>query len=459
MTAMGIGAWLSRYVEALEAGFVATQICLGLIGGFSAPVLFFAFAVIDNYEAFLFLLCLLIGTLVGLEIPLVLRLLQRRQALKINISNILTVDYLGALAAALLFPLVLVPQLGLMAVSLVFGLLNLLVGALAWWIFRGTLGFKLLALNLAAIAIVAAGLTGTARFTGFLETRLFEGEIIWSETTPYQRLVVVDRGGATQLFLNGNLQLDSRDEHRYHEALVHPTMIHAPRHDTILILGGGDGLAAREVLRYDDVGAITLVDLDPAMTGLFQNNPRLAQLNANSLNDPHVSIVNADAWKYLESTDQLFDVVIIDLPDPQNFSISKLYSLGFYEELARHLNADSVVVTQATSPLFARDAYWSIHNTLAATGDPFEPDDTLTTLAYHAYVPSFGDWGFVMAGSRLATNPYHDLPQGLRFLTPAALVSMQTFPPDMAPVPSDVNTIIDHPLVAYYEAGWREWFR
>ncbi|MEO1019295.1 MAG: polyamine aminopropyltransferase, partial [Pseudomonadota bacterium] len=144
MTAMGIGAWLSRYVEALEAGFVKTQIALGLIGGFSAPILFVAFTLIDNYEAFLFLICLVVGTLVGLEIPLVVRILQREKSLKLNISNILTVDYLGALAAALLFPLVLVPQLGLMAVSLLFGMLNLLVGLLAWRLFRTSLGWRVL---------------------------------------------------------------------------------------------------------------------------------------------------------------------------------------------------------------------------------------------------------------------------------------------------------------------------
>ncbi|MEO1019439.1 MAG: spermidine synthase, partial [Pseudomonadota bacterium] len=322
-----------------------------------------------------------------------------------------------------------------------------------------SLGWRVLGLNLAAILVTGAGFASTGKLTGFLETRLFEGEIIWAETTPYQRLVVTDRNGATQLFLNGNLQFDSRDEHRYHETLVHPAMIMAPRHDHVLILGGGDGLAAREVLRYDGVGEITLVDLDPAMTTLFRGNPQLRSLNQGSLDDLRLTVVNQDAWKFLEATDQLFDVVIIDLPDPQNFAISKLYSLGLYKELAGHLTADSVIVTQATSPLFAREAFWSIHNTLAATSNPYAPDTTLETSPYHAYVPSFGDWGFVMAGSRLAAKPYHSLPEGLKFLTEAGLAAMTEFPPDMAPTPSAVNTILDHPLIAYYEDGWSRWFR
>ncbi len=459
MTAMGLGAWLSRHVEALEQGFVSAQIALGLIGGFSAPILFFAFVMIDNYEAFLLLICLVVGTLVGLEIPLIVRLLQREQALRVNISNILTADYLGALAAALLFPLVLVPQLGLMAVSLLFGLFNILVAGLSWWIFRARLARSVPWIIAAALILVGTGFTGAERLTSFLETRLFEGEIIWAETTPYQRLAVVDRNGATQLFINGNLQFDSRDEHRYHEALVHPAMTHAPRQEHVLILGGGDGLAAREVLRYPDVETITLVDLDPAITSLFHDNPKLRQLNQGALGNPKVTIVNDDAWKFLDQSDEQFDVVIIDLPDPHSFAVSKLYSLGFYSDLAQHMKADSVIVTQATSPLFAPEAFWSIHNTLAATEDPFSLKQTLDTLPYHAYVPSFGDWGFVMAGSRLAREPQRDLPDGLRFLTADAFDAMTRFPPDMAALPSEVNTILDHPLPAYYEKGWSQWFR
>lgn len=462
MTAMGFGAWLSRFAENLESAFVRVQVALGLIGGFSAPILFFAFVLIENYQAFLFLLCIAIGTLVGLEIPLVMRILQRHQALAINISNVLTADYVGALVAALLFPLVLVPQLGLMATSLVFGLLNLAVAGLAMWLFRDKLG-RFAAAGL-ALAVTATGvaLIYSESLVGVLEAKLYDSEILFAQDTAYQRLVVSTNGRHTQLYLNGNLQFDTIDEYRYHESLVHPVMSLAPRRAHVLIMGGGDGMAAREVLRYDDVQDITLVDLDPAMTDLFRDQPMLSALNSGALSDPRVTIVNQDGWAFIRETERLFDVVILDLPDPHSIGISKLYSLGFYSELVRRMPVDGLLVTQASSPLYARQAFWSVHNTLAAAPDPYaDPTsgETLTTWPYHAFVPSFGEWGFVIAGARVPRTFAVPLPEGLRFLTAASLPGLFAFPPDMAQVPAEVNTIIDHPLVLYYEQGWQDWFQ
>lgn len=463
MTAMGLGAWLSRYAQRLEVAFIRVQLALGLVGGFSAPILFFAFVLIDNYEVFLFLVCVAIGTLVGLEIPLVVRILQRHKALAVNISNILTADYVGALAAALLFPLVLVPQLGLMAASLVFGLLNLAVAGLAVWLFRDTAGRTGRLALAGAVLATAAGLVWSDSLVGLVEAKFYEREIIFAEDTAYQRLVVTTVGERTQLYLNGNLQFDTIDEYRYHEALVHPALTLAPRRQNVLVLGGGDGMAARELLRYPDVAAITLVDLDPAMTTLFRDHPALSALNDGALGDPRVSVVNMDAWAFLRDNEQLFDVVVIDLPDPHTLAVGKLYSVEFYADLAQHLPADGLVVTQASSPLFAREAFWSIHDTLAATpspyADPTAPNGRLETRPYHAYVPSFGAWGFVIAGPRIPARPATALPDGLRFLTDATLPRLFAFPPDMAPVPVAVNSIVDHPLVRYYEQGWQEWYQ
>ena len=463
MTAMGLGAWLSRYARRLEVAFVGVQLALGLIGGFSAPILFFAFVLIDNYEAFLFLICIAVGTLVGLEIPLVVRILQRHKALAVNISNILTADYIGALAAALLFPLVLVPQLGLMAASLVFGLLNLAVAGLAVWMFREQVGRTARIALAGAVALTGAGLIFSDSLVSLVEAKFYEREILYAEDTAYQRLVVTTVGDRTQLYLNGNLQFDTIDEYRYHESLVHPVMSLAPRHDHVLILGGGDGMAARELLRYADVKDITLVDLDPAMTDLFRDHSGLSQLNDGSLRDPRVTVVNTDAWAFIRETDRLFDVVIIDLPDPHSLAVSKLYSIEFYGDLVARLPVDGLIVTQASSPLFAREAFWCVRETLAATpspfGDPSAPGTTLETLPYHAYVPSFGEWGFVIAGARVASQAASPLPEGLRFLTAETLPKLFDFPPDMESVPVDVNRIIDHPLVRYYEQGWKEWYQ
>lgn len=459
MTAMGIGAWLSRFVQSLEQGFVATQIALGLVGGFSATVLFFAYAAIDNYQVFLLVICLAAGTLVGLEIPLVMRILQRRGALAVNLSNVLALDYVGALVAAVAFPLVLAPRLGLVAASLLMGLLNLAVAGLAAVLFRDKVGPAMRLALVAATMATAIAFVLSQQIVAAVETRLYADEIIYAHDTPYQRIVITRSGDRHRLFLNGGLQFDSVDEYRYHEALVHPAMALAPRHAHVLILGGGDGMAAREVLRYADVERLTVVDLDGEVTALFRDNPTLAALNGGSFHDPRVTVLNQDAWAFLRESPDLFDVVIADLPDPHSLALSKLYSREFYADLVQRLTADGILVTQSTSPLFAREAYWSIHRTLAETNDPYAQGETLTTLPYHVYVPSFGEWGFVLAASRLPRSLTLDgMPQPLRFLSAETLTRMTEFPPDMAELDVQANSILDHPLVRYYEEGWSDWF-
>lgn len=459
MTAMGIGAYLSRFIaERLEQAFVITQIALGLIGGLSALLLFFAFVHLNNYEAFLFLICIAIGTLVGLEIPLVTRILRRERTLEINISNILTADYIGALVAALLFPLVLVPMLGLISTGFVFGILNLAVAALACHLFRDRVGRRYMVAALASITALLGGLIFSERLVTRMEAKLYHDEIIYTETTPYQRIVVTHQNGNLRLFLNGGLQFDSIDEHRYHETLVHPAMSLAGRTDAVLILGGGDGMAVREVLRHDGVERVTLVDLDPAMTRLFRDHPKLRALNGGVLDDPRVSVVNQDAFDFLKADQSSYNVILIDLPDPKNPSLSKLYSLAFYTAAARRLSRDGVLVTQATSPVYARKAFWSIFGTLEATADPYREGETLSVLPYHAYVPSFGDWGFIAASPRQLDWSTIRLPEELRFLSGETLPDLTAFPPDIDRIPVDINTLQDHPLLRYYEEGWSRWF-
>ncbi|MGI9435747.1 MAG: polyamine aminopropyltransferase, partial [Geminicoccaceae bacterium] len=270
--------------------------------------------------------------------------------------------------------------------------------------------------------------------------------------------VVTHQKGHVRLFLDGGLQFDSIDEHRYHESLVHPAMGMPGRTDAVLILGGGDGMAVREVLRHDDVGDITLVDLDPAVTRLFRDHPRLSELNAGSLDDPRVEIINQDAFEFLKDSDQRYNVILIDLPDPKNPSLSKLYSRAFYAEAAKHLARDGAMVTQATSPVYAREAFWSIAKTLDETPDPYRIGETLSIQPYHAYLPSFGDWGFVAAAPHQLDWAGIELPENLRFLEEAALPGLTSFPPDIAPLPVEINTLQDHALLRYYEEGWARWF-
>ena len=345
--AMGIGSWLSRYVvRGLIARFIQIELAVGILGGFSAPALFLIFAWGGAFRLALYALVLLVGILVGLEIPLVMRILKQQFAFKDLVAQVLTLDYLGALAVSLLFPILLAPHLGLNRTSLLFGLLNVLVAAWALWLFRDQLpGLRWLRGQcIAAILALIAGLIAADWITALAEENLYADEIVLARSSPYQRIVLTRWQDDLRLFLNNNLQFSSRDEYRYHEALVHPGLSATPGARRVLVLGGGDGLAVREILRYDSVETVTLVDLDPEMTRLFSRHPLLTPLNENALNSPRVRIVNADAFRWLEQNGETFDFVVVDFPDPTNYSLGKLYTNSFYRLLEKHLAANGAAV-------------------------------------------------------------------------------------------------------------------
>lgn len=450
--ALGIGAWLSGFIErGVPQRFVEIELAVALTGGISAPFLFATFSAGASFRVTLYSMVLVIGTLVGLEIPLLMRIMKEQLAFKDLVSRVLTFDYLGSLFASLLFPIVLVPRLGLVRTSLAFGLLNALVGLWSTWLLAPVLG-NVLRLRVKAAAVSVLLLVGLAfgdTMTSFFEEQLYNDEVVHAQSTPYQRIVVTRSHRGFSLFLNGNLQFSSIDEYRYHEALVHPAMQAAARHDEVLILGGGDGLAAREVLRWGDaVKRVTLVDLDGAMTKLAVQSEELAELNGHALQHPKLRVVNDDAMQWLAQRDERFDVVIVDFPDPNNFSLGKLYTTKFYGILDAHLADGGVAVIQSTSPLFARQSYWCIDTTIRAAG--------FTTRPYHAWVPSFGEWGYVLAG-KASLEARWPLPAGLSFLTDETLPTLFQFAKDMGPVPAEVNRLNNQVLVHYYEAEWRRW--
>ena len=450
--AMGIGSYLSRFFERqLPAHFLRIELLVALIGGALPALLFIANAYVPGaFRFLLYALVLLVGTLVGLEIPLVMRILRRNVALKELVSQVLTFDYLGALAVSLAFPLVLVPQLGLIRTGLLFGLMNAAVAVWALWLFRHELRhFKAhvaaCALTLAALGV---GFAGADHITTFAEDRFYQDRIVFTATTPYQRIVVTNGRSGHKLFLNGNLQFAERDEYRYHEALVHPVMAAHGAPKKIAVLGGGDGLAIREILKYASVESVTLVELDPAMTREFSSQAALVSLNGGALLSPKVRIVHQDAFKWLETTPEVFDIVIVDFPDPTNFSIGKLYTNSFYALLDKHLAASGYAVVQTTSPLVARKSFWTVVTTMESVG--------LLTAPYHANVPSFGEWGFVVASRRpfspaLQTS---NLPAGLKFLNPQTLRLLFDFPADMSRVAAPVNRLSNQELVHSYEQEW-----
>jgi len=447
--AMGVGSWLSRYFERqLPAHFLRIELLVALVGGALPAALFLANAYVPGaFRVLLYGMVLLVGTLVGLEIPLVMRILKRNVQLKDLVSQVLTFDYLGALAVSLAFPLLLVPHLGLVRTGLLFGAMNAVVAIWALWLFRHELRHvRAHALACAGVlGALLAGMWGAEHITRLAEDRFYQDRIVMSASSPYQRIVVTHGRAGYRLFLNGNLQFAERDEYRYHEALVHPAMAAHGAPKKVAVLGGGDGMAVREILKYPSVESVTLVELDPAMTRLFGQNPMLRRLNGESLSNPKVHIVNTDAFQWLQGGQDTFDVIVVDFPDPTNFAIGKLYTNSFYALLDQRLAASGYAVVQTTSPLVARKSFWTVVHTIESVG--------LTATPYHAHVPSFGEWGYVLASHRPWRLP-GALPPGLRFLDVASLPLLFDFPRDMARVETEVNRLSNQVLVHTYEQEW-----
>ncbi len=445
---MGIGSWLSKYVERDLLGFfIRVELIIALLGGFSAALLFTLFAHVSSFRVILYGVIVLLGTLVGVEIPILLRILKGRLQFKDLVARVFTFDYIGALLASLLFPLILVPHLGLVRSGFLFGMLNGVVGLLALWALWTEVPRAALLRNagLAVLALLGAGFAASERILAWSEQAAYAENVIHALSTPYQRIAITRHDDDVRLYLNGNLQFSSRDEYRYHEALVHPGLARLPHARRVLVLGGGDGLAVREILRFPRIENVTLVDLDPEMTQLFSKNEILTRLNASSLLSPKVRVVNADAFTWLAQNREPFDFIVSDFPDPSNFSIGKLYSTAFFTRIRTALAQDGALAVQCTSPYVARKSFWCVDETLRASGFITEP--------YHCLVPSFGEWGFILASHRPLAGELQ-LPDGLRFLSAQNFRTLFEFPPDMARVPVEVNRLNNQALVRYFEQEW-----
>jgi len=454
LSAMGVGAWLSRAVTRdIAVRFVEIELAVAIVGGLSAPLLLFAFGRLSWFKLVLYGEVFSIGVLVGLELPLLMRILKESLSFSDLVSRVLSVDYAGALVASLAFPLFFVPRLGLVRTSLLFGIANAGVGLWGTWLlaaqFRNERQRKRVRRQgLFILTVLLVGLSKADKLATWSEDQLFADDIVYSKTSAYQRIVVTQGRAGFQLFLNGNLQFSSADEYRYHEALVHPGFELHPSAHNVLVLDGGDGLALREIEKYPTVTAITLVDLDPAMTALSSQFAPLDRLNQHAFADPRVHVVNADAMAWLDDHPETrFDLAIVDFPDPNNFALGKLYTTRFYRLLRKHLAPQAALTVQATSPLFARTSYWCIVRTLEAAGFATQP--------YHAAVPSFGVWGFILARAEEPFAPPTHVRAGLRYLNQETLAASFRFPEDMAPVPVEINRLDNQQLVRYYENEWR----
>ena len=456
MASMGAGSFVSKYIDDdLLPRFIQMELWLGLIGGLSIPVLYFAYAYFDALIPFYVLFTITIGFLIGLEIPFLTRLMQDYHQLKFNIAHILSFDYLGALIATVSFPFLLLPFFGVYQSSLIFGLVNMSIGFVVLWVFADVIGKdtkKLKLITIITTTVLAGMIVYASKVLEHWDQRLYRDRIIESQQSPYQKLVLTKHKDDIRLYLDGNLQFSSVDEHRYHESLIHvPLSLHGQPVRRVLLLGAGDGLAVRELLKYPKIEEIILVDLDPQVIQLARHNHYLTALNQNSLDSPKVKIVVSDAYTYIKENNQAFDFIVSDLPDPNHQALARLYSQQFYRLLRSRLAENGVFVTQATSPYFATKAFWSIEKTIRASGFGH-------VYPYHTHVPSFGDWGFVMASAQeMEIEQPHILPSldaNTAFLNRELFPRLFIFEKDLRVADIKVNRLDKPVLLTYYLEGW-----
>ena len=449
MFAMGIGSYLSKFIGGnLVERFIQVETVLALIGGICSLALFFAFPYAPFlYQIVMFAFIFSIGALVGLEIPLLTRILAQGSGTRRSIANVMSLDYVGALVGSVAFPLMLLPNLGLVRSSFAIGLINILVALLNVVYLRQYLSNwkRLFSWVLGVLTFLLVLLFLGTRLTSMAQHNLYFDQVIWQKQTAYQSLVMTNdwQRGDLRLFIDGHIQFSEYDEHRYHEALVHPAMSYPGKTENILVLGGGDGLAAREILKHKSVQRIDLVDIDPAMTDLGRDFAPLVKLNAGAIRDPRVKIINADAFIFINKPGPKYDRVILDFPDPHNEAIAKLYSVEFYTMLKRRMTADAVLITQSSSPFFARQTFWAIEQTLASVFPQ--------TLSFHLPIPAFGIWGFNVATMSPGTVA-GPITVPTLYLTDEIFKASQVFPKDTAKpeVKLPVNTIFEPVLYQLY---------
>ncbi len=451
MSAMGLGSFISKYMKKhLFDWFVLIEIGVGVMGGISALILFLANLYLDSYQIIMYGEIIVIGTFVGVEIPLLTRIIEGdAENLRITISSIFSFDYIGGLLGSIAFPLLLLPQLGYFATAFLTGSMNILAAILIVFKYSDRIRkpaiFK--GVTVLLFAFMMWGVLFSENISNYIEGGLYRDRVILSEQTQYQHIVLTRHKDDLRLFIDGNVQFCSLDEYRYHEALVHIPMSQAAKKDKVLILGGGDGMAVRELLKYEGT-QITLVDLDPEMIRICSENKIIAGLNENSLKSDRLKIINDDAYRFLEENEEDYDVIIVDLPDPNNESLNKLYTNVFYRLCQNSLTGDGILAVQSTSPYYATKAFWCIGKTLESEGFFVKP--------YHLQVPAFGDWGFHLA-SRKELGDNYDITVETKYLSEDNVDALFSFGKDEIAEDVEINSLSKPVLIEYYSEAVRNW--
>lgn len=457
---MGIGSRISKNIqERLLERFVWIEFGLSIVASNVTVIVYTVFAFYGEPTFIIYFLSIVIGLFIGMEIPLVVRLNEGFQSLRVNISSALENDYYGSLAGGAFFAFVGLPILGLTFTPLILGAVNFSVAILFILVIWKEVNPKQ-----KRRLIIYASLTGIAlTLTGLFSEKIvkwgdhirYKDHVVYSEQTRYQKIVMTYGDGYYWLFLNGNQQLSTFDEELYHEPLVHPIMqLQEGKAKQVLVLGGGDGAAVREILKYPTVEKVVLVDLDPAITDLAKTHPILVNINQNALNHPKVEVVNQDGFTYLEDVEGIFDVVIADFPDPRTVDLGRLYTREFYWLCNQALKKNGMLITQAGSPYYAEKAFECINKTMQVAG--------FNTLLLHNQVPTLGEWGWVLGSKNKKNNLSSQIKKidlgdlETRWLTNDALTALYSFGKEVFPNDFDevrINKLHDPVLYKYYLAG------
>ena len=463
---MGLGSRISKLIKKnLIQNFLLLEVSLSIVVAFSSITVYSVAAFSEYYELLIYVISMLVGLLIGLEIPLVIRINNAYDDLKTNISSILEKDYYGSLLGGVFFAFVGLPILGLSYTPFVLGFINFAVAFMVFLKFRNKLnqkrqGNKMLILLLNVAVVLCLGVIYCQPIIEWGEQKKYKDKVVYTEQTKYQKIVLTEWKDEHWLYLNGNLQFCSIDEAMYHEPLVHPVMQLAQRPKEVLILGGGDGCAVRELLKYSSIERIDLVDLDPSMTQLGKNNPILVQINEGAMNSNKLHVYNEDAYLFLtEKERRFYDVIIVDLPDPRSVELNRLYSHEFYSHCYRRLSSGGLLITQAGSPYFATKAYKCIEKTMTSAN--------FKTIAMHNQVLSMGEWGWIVGvkTNRATSDAILKRLQSLDFegintkwITKEAMLLLTSFGKDNFFMKDNedairINRIHDPVLYEYYQKG------
>ena len=491
---MGIGGWCQKFVsdDNLIQKFIIIEILLSIIGSYSPISIYASFGYMENnFLLVYYFFVVSIGFLIGFEIPFIIRINQLySKELKTNLSVVLAADYIGSFIGALVWIYLLLPNFALTQISFLITGANFVIAFFTFLYFvrfdfikRKVLLFVTLCLT---FAFLLHGYFNVKDWEVSLEQSLYEDPVKVSKTTKYQHLTITHNKTVNEyrLYINGNIQFSSLDEKRYHEQLVHPVMSLSPKHVNVLVLGGGDGMVIRELKKYRDIKSITLVDLDPQMVKFASTNPILTKMNQNAFKDARVKVldnkaitsvdvkdiyssgskntsekwvsqvdvINIDADLFLHKfKKKIFDVVIIDFPDPSSIELTKLYSKQFFMKLKRVLNKDAMVAIQATSPYHAKESYLNIGRTMRAAG--------FQVIPFHDNVPSFGDWGWYLAwNSELSKQEVYEKINNLEefkiqtsYLTPNVFRKALVFGKgELETADTSINTLMNPTLFHIY---------